>query len=303
MNRFIVKTLIVLVIVGIPLFGFSDTEEFLVNTYTSNAQQLQSIAMDDAGNFVITWTSDGQDGYGWGVYAKRFKSDGTPDGSEFQVNTTTNSNEGCPSVAMDSVGNFVIAWDTDGQDGSGYGVFTQRFDNSGNPVGSEFQVNTYTESVQRLANITMANNRNFVITWPSWGQDYPSTNGIFAQLYDKFGNPVGSEFQVNTFAEFNQTSPTAAFNSAGDFIIAWDSGDWNGNGDDYWAGVFAQRFDSSGNPIGSEFQVNTYTYEWQQDPSIAMDSEGNFVITWMSYDQDGWHMVFMRKGMISLGFQ
>ncbi len=37
----------------------------------------------------------------------------------------------------------------------------------------------------------------------------------------------------------------------------------------------------------SEFQVNTYTSSEQQNPAIAMDAEGNFVVVWESKNQDG----------------
>ena len=39
--------------------------------------------------------------------------------------------------------------------------------------------------------------------------------------------------------------------------------------------------------VGSEFQVNTYTINNQENPSVASFSNGNFVVTWQSLDQDG----------------
>ena len=46
------------------------------------------------GGFVVTWTSDGQDGSGYGIYGQRYAADGTAVGSEFRVNqiTATESN-------------------------------------------------------------------------------------------------------------------------------------------------------------------------------------------------------------------
>jgi hypothetical protein len=40
-------------------------------------------------------------------------------------------------------------------------------------------------------------------------------------------------------------------------------------------------------PVGSEFQVNTYTTGYQQKSSVATDSDGDFVVVWGSYGQDG----------------
>ena len=50
-------------------------------------------------------------------------------------------------------------------------------------------------------------------------------------------------------------------------------------------GVFGQRFDASGTKIGSEFQVNTTTTDYQGDyggPAIAMTPSGSFVVVWSS---------------------
>lgn len=67
-----------------------------------------------------------------------------PVGSEFHVNTYTTDDQYASSVAADAAGNFVVVWQSFGQDGSGLGVFGQRYDSTGLPVGSEFQVNTAT---------------------------------------------------------------------------------------------------------------------------------------------------------------
>jgi hypothetical protein len=39
--------------------------------------------------------------------------------------------------------------------------------------------------------------------------------------------------------------------------------------------------------VGGEFQVNTYTTDIQRAPSLAMDSDGDFVVVWESQNQDG----------------
>ncbi len=55
-----------------------------------------------------------------------------------------------------------------------------------------------------------------------------------------------------------------------------------------WAfGVYGQRYDSSGVKSGVEFQVNTYTTNYQTFPSVAPLNDGGFVATWQSSGQDG----------------
>ena len=52
---------------------------------------------------------------------------GLPVGLEFPVNSYTTSTQFAPSVAVDGAGSFVVVWNSGGQDGSGNGVFGQRF--------------------------------------------------------------------------------------------------------------------------------------------------------------------------------
>ncbi len=256
--------------------------EFQVNTYTASEQGLSSAAGLSNGNFVVTWISDGQDGDSWGVYGQLYDGSGTKIGSEFQVNTYTASSQFASSAAGLSNGNFVVTWDSAGQDGDLRGVYGQLYDGSGTKIGSEFQVNTYTVSSQGSPSASGLSNGTFVVTWESNGQD-GSMRGVYGQLYDSSGTKIGSEFQVNTYTASNQWLPSAAGLSNGNFVVTWDSAGQNGSS----RGVYGQLYDGSGTKIGNEFQVNTYTAGFQVSPSAAGISNGNFVVTWDSDGQDG----------------
>ena len=125
--------------------------EFLINTETNDKQQAPSVAALAGGGFVVTWRSRYQDGDGNGIYAQQYDAGGIAVGSEFQVNTETADNQKGPSVAALQDGGFVIVWNSMLQDGDVDGVFGQRFDASGNPVGLEFQINTETTDGQKQA--------------------------------------------------------------------------------------------------------------------------------------------------------
>jgi hypothetical protein len=102
--------------------------EFRVNTYTTGLQYGASVATDAGGAFVVVWTNTG--GYGGtpaDVFGQRFAADGTPLGPEFLVNTYTTSAQDRAAVAADPLGNFIVTWDSVGQDGSLTGVFGQRY--------------------------------------------------------------------------------------------------------------------------------------------------------------------------------
>jgi hypothetical protein len=95
--------------------------EFKVNTYTTLAQSTNtnsqggSIAMDADGDFVVTWSSNGQDAIlSYGVYAQRYNAAGVKQGGEFRVNTTTTGTQKFSTVAMDADGDFVVTWSSQG---------------------------------------------------------------------------------------------------------------------------------------------------------------------------------------------
>ena len=255
--------------------------EFRVNTYTTGLQAYSSVAADTSGNFVVVWTSAFQDGSSYGVFGQRYASSGVPQGPEFRVNAYTSDSQALASVAADSSGNFVVVWHSLTQDGSAWGVFGQRYASSGTPLGPEFRVNTYTTDYQIQPSVAADAAGNFVVVWRSDTQD-GSGYGVFGQRYDSSGVPQGPEFRVNTYTTGNQHRQSVAADAAGNFVVVWQSSQ---DGSGY--GIFGQRYASSGAPLGPEFRVNTYTMGTQRRPSVASDTNGNFVVVWQSYNQDG----------------
>jgi Ca2+-binding RTX toxin-like protein len=83
--------------------------------------------MDSDGDFVVTWSSYGQDGDVYGIYGQRYSAAGVAQGGEFKVNSTTSDYQQFSTVAMDSDGDFVVTWTSNGQDGSESGVYAQRY--------------------------------------------------------------------------------------------------------------------------------------------------------------------------------
>ncbi|MCA3272608.1 MAG: putative Ig domain-containing protein [Roseomonas sp.] len=259
-------------------FSLAVGAEIRANTYTSGHQQDPAVAMDAAGSFVVVWASS-QDSSLDGIYAQRFNAVGMAVGGEFRVNTTTLNSQSAPAVAMDADGDFMVTWES--PDGSSDGVYAQRFNAAGIAVGSEFRVNTNTANDQGRSAVAMDADGDFVITWESFVQD-GSGDGIYAQRYNAAGVALGGEFRVNTTTTSSQNNPAVAMDAAGSFVIAWDSPQ-DGSGD----GIYAQRYNAAGVALGGEFRVNTTTVSSQNNPAVAMDAAGNFVIAWDSPDGSG----------------
>jgi hypothetical protein len=169
--------------------GSAQGAQFQVNTYTTGYQSAPSVAADADGNFVVAWNSPGSSGTdpSESVQSQRYASDGSIQGVQFQVNTYTTYHQQAPSVAADGDGGFVVVWDSVGSfgtDTSQHSIQGQRYASDGSIQGGQFQVNTYTTSVQKFPSVAAADDGDFVVVW--WGDGSSGTDtsdSIHAQRY------------------------------------------------------------------------------------------------------------------------
>jgi hypothetical protein len=273
--------------------GVAQGGEFRVDSTTDGIPYGGKVAMDPAGNFVVTWESRSFNyPVSYNVYAQRYNSAGAAQGAAFQVNSTTNTRFGFAQVAMDAGGNFVVTWDSyESNVNNDLGVYAQRFDAAGVALGSQFRVNSTTAGIQSNTAVAMGASGDFVVTWSGNGPG--DSLGVFAQRYDAAGVPLAGEFRVNSTTAGDQGGSAVAMGASGDFVVTW----W-GNGPGDFPGIFAQRYNSTGVAQGGEFRVNSTTSYNQLYPAVAIDAGGDFVVTWQSYHQDdvrnGWGVYAQR---------
>jgi hypothetical protein len=259
-------------------------DEFQVNTYTSGDQHEASICSGGDGGFILVWEDNAQDGSLEGVFGQRFDGAGLPSGGEFQVSMATMAAQSAPAVCCDAAGGFVVAWESDGADDSGFGIVGRRYDSAGSPVGDEFLVNTHTESSQANPAVCCDGAGGFVVAWESLDQDGLGSLGVFGQRYDGSGEPVGGEFQANVQTVGDQLAPALGCLPDGSFLISWEGAtETPGDAPE----IFARRYGSDGSAEGGELQVNSYTTGVQMGSSVAADGSGSFVVAWDSDGQDG----------------
>lgn len=264
--------------------GEPQTGEVLVNETTAGRQERPSAAMAPDGTLLVVWAS--HEGYESIFDIKgRLVSNGEPTGSEFLINSTTANSQTKPDVAVDQDGNFVVVWESWYQDGSQKGVFAQRLDAAGTPLGDEFQVNTTTVNSQGRPAVDCFANGSFVIIWESWKQDILTETGygLFGRVFDKTGSALTDEFQVNTYTnDYQWFGDVAALNETS-FAAAWCS--WRQDGHD--GGIYLQKFDAEGNKLAEETRVNMTTQYYQWLPVIKPMASGDLAVVWSSWLQDG----------------
>ncbi len=157
----------------------------------------------------------------------------------------------------------------------------------GAAVGGETRANTTTTGTQDTNSfapprvVAMDANGNYVVAWSGNGPGMP--DGVFFQRYNASGVAQGSETRVNQTTGDTQDSPTVAMDASGNFTVAWRSNNQDGSG----TGIYARRYNAAGTALSAEFKVNTTTTNAQDNPTIAMNASGAFVVIWASAGQDG----------------
>ena len=117
------------------------------------------------------------------------------------------------------------------------------------PLGDEFRVNRNATGTQDEAAVATNADGDFVVVWQ--GPD-GGGSGIFFRRFDADGVSLSRDLPVNSVTSGTQVLPSIAMDADGAFVVAWT--DFSGQDGD-GGGVYARRFDASGNPEGVEFPV------------------------------------------------
>ncbi len=211
-------------------------------------------------------------------------------GMSFVANTYTLGVQGEPVVAAFDTSEFVVVWESDGQDGDDLGVFARVFDSQGNAIGAEFVVNQTTTDIQSSPTVA-ADGDGFVVVWEEYDV-LAVEDRLLGRIFDSRVGPVGDEFRIDTEISDYHIAPVISAPSGGRFVVAWDD----------YSDVFAQLVGVNGTLVGSEFRVNAATSGYQSLATVAMQPDGGFVIAWTdgSYyggsDGDGYGIFARRFG-------
>ncbi len=255
-------------------------EEVQINVWTTNDQEAPSVGGASNGEFVVAWSSYGQDpdcdiygGYTCDVLlARRVSATGGPIGGEIRVGTAHQSQSNA-AVARSADGDFVVAWNSWFHPASGLNVSARRFDAEGNAVGPVFQIGSAGSNLSnREPAVDRAPDGEFVVVWQQYS--FCCEWGVYGRRFDATGEPVGELFTVRPTEQLSQGQPDVAMGESGSFVVTWVE-------QTLQAGlrVSARRYDEGGLPLDDGVQVN----EGGNTPGvtqIGMDDSGGFVIAW-----------------------
>jgi len=240
------------------------------NTGTSDQRNTSTIILPNK-DFIIVWDDWRND---WGdIYAQRYDSLRNLFGSNFRINDDNpGNNQYSPSIACDSLGNFVVVW-MDGRQGN-WDIYAQRHNNQGVRLGTNFIVNVDGGSAfQGNPNVTRTRDGQIIVVWED---ERNGNSDIYGQRFDADGNRIGINFKINNdIGSSIQILPDVAVDGLSNFVITW-ADNRLGNYD-----IFVQRYDNTGTMLGQNFRVNDdITIQDQSEPTITMSEQGNFWIAW-----------------------
>lgn len=256
--------------------------EFAVSTYTADAPDAPVVAVSALDEFLVVWENTNLSSSGDpGVVVRTFDSSGSPRTGESALSTLVGA-QAAPYVRSLDDGSFVAVWVRQSDTlAAGSDIVARIFDAAGAALGAEFLVNLHTTDDQTRPVVALQSG-GFVVAWESYRQDGPMGAGIVARRFTN-GGAAGLEFVVNSYTTHEQVRPSVSELTTG-FVVAWESYGQEG-GMDY--GVFAQRFDTNGSAVGTEFQVNTVTADEQRHARVSGLGNGGFVVVWQDYRADG----------------
>jgi len=185
------------------------------------------VAMDGTGRFAVTWMRDRSN---HPIVTRLFDATGVPLTDPREVNTDSIASVTRPSLAMNSLGYFVVTWDGHPARASEDDIYARLYDPNGAPRGEPFLVNTIHAGAQQWPQAAINDANELVIVWEHDTGDPNAATEIAARYFDRRGVPVGAQFQLNTYTPDPQRYPDVAITNDGLFLAAWESEGQDGSG-------------------------------------------------------------------------
>ena len=177
---------------------------------------------------LVTWSEVTESGSN-DIFGQIISAQGDVQGSIFQLNVTSKGDQLHTSVAALSDGGFAIVWQSQDQDGDGYGIISRQF--SSNFSGStEIIVNDSNVGDQTNPTVLGLDSGGYIVGWT----DNIHINGgaVYAQKFDGFSTKIGSNILLNDdgiVSLNNSKDVDFAELEDGSVVAVWDS--WDGTRD------------------------------------------------------------------------
>lgn len=272
----------------------------LVNSYTYGDQYNPQISVI-GGNYLIVWTSLGQDGSREGVYGQFVNEGGSLQGNEFLVNTTTVGQQMEPAVASDGAQQFLTVWSSFTFGPNGFDLFAQRYVNTEAvllPMGAP----------DVWAPFVLSNN----IYQPELVVCWPQVQGLSVANYEVFVDGATTPIATVTTNEWTMTAANGlSTNSTHSFALEYETAGgffspispsasgttWSGLN---WYGIpYEWMAEYFGGYYGGAYHTNDWPMPNQVPPGSQAGSPTTlqlFLTGGIPYEPNTWLMMSLTRG-------
>jgi len=214
--------------------GSAVGSEFVVNDELSKHRH-PDVTIDNEGKFIVVWVRESTQK---SVWIRHFEANGSAPYPSSKVNDDFDfTSLTYPSVAIDDLGNYVIAWDGHKDTSEEDDIYLKIYDPNHTPLNEkQLLVNSYQVGAQTEPDVAVNNQGQFVIVWQSKDVNEEIATDIYAQRFNESGSPIGNEFRLNTCLTDRQEDPAVVLSDAGYFVTVWESY----GQDDSRYGIFGQ---------------------------------------------------------------
>jgi len=192
--------------------------DFRVDNGQSSWVRNAAVAVDNAGDFLVTWEM--QDADGPGVAARVFEVTGAAQGPQFAVNTTVAGIQGVPAALATRDGGFLVAWQSYKEETAHHGIYGQFLSSAGSRIGSELLVSSGLGESQFSTALALLPSGDILVSW----MDYQGIVrvGVYLTVIDNAGQRHGDDVLASRELVYIQKQNSVAVNGNGEILATWE---------------------------------------------------------------------------------
>ncbi len=219
-------------------------------------------ALADSGDFLVVWGSEGF------LFGRAFDAGSMPRGGDITIGVGSYGYQTEDPDVSAANGQFVAVWSS--STGSYYygEVQAQRFGLQGQLQGSAIEV---AQSVPGYrSEVAAEEGGDFIVAWDS------GLSFVRLRRFAGTGQPSWPMQSISGTPGSVPLNPDVAVDALGNFTVIWE----------YLTPatstkhIRGRRFDSSGLPLGADFQISASG--WSDEPAIASLPDGGFIAVWVT---------------------
>lgn len=191
--------------------------------------------------------------------------------NDFIVNDITgpaSSEQSYPSMARDSIGNYLIAWCD--YRSSTINIYAQMYDKLDRKVGSNIKLSEDNINYRRKPTVLASKKGDFAVVWPQ------SSSTLIAQRISPLGEKIGDRITINTYSNI-EASVSGAMNNDGSFLVVAET---------YIVQNELRSYLVSKDNVITSSILNTtssvYISTYNSRKLVDVDENGNYIIVWSS---------------------